>query len=85
MSSEIDIFIPSLKLGIEINGILHYEPIYGEDKLNKIINNDKAKIIACYEVGVELAVLAYTDTYLSEKVKQKYWSFVKNLICDQLL
>jgi hypothetical protein len=32
INSELDIFIPSLKLAFELNGIFHYEPIYGESK-----------------------------------------------------
>jgi len=36
INSELDIYIPSLKLAFELNGIFHYEPIYAEDKLNQI-------------------------------------------------
>jgi hypothetical protein len=35
IGSELDIYIPSLKLAFEINGIFHYKPIFGEDKLKK--------------------------------------------------
>ena len=37
INSELDIYIPSLKLAFELNGIFHYEPIYGKDKLDKTI------------------------------------------------
>ena len=40
---EIDIFLPQLKTIIEINGISHYEPIHGEDKLQKKIKSDQTK------------------------------------------
>ena len=36
INSELDIYIPSLKLAFELNGIYHYEPIHGQDKLNKV-------------------------------------------------
>ena len=36
INSELDIYIPSFKLAFELNGIFHYEPIYGEEKLNQI-------------------------------------------------
>ena len=36
ISSELDFYFPQLKLAIEINGIVHYEPIYGSNKFDKI-------------------------------------------------
>ena len=30
IGSELDILIPEIKIAFEINGIIHYEPIYGE-------------------------------------------------------
>jgi len=35
INGELDIYIPSLKLAFELNGIFHYEPIYGEQQLKK--------------------------------------------------
>lgn len=46
VNSEIDIYIPSLSLAFELNGIFHYEPIYGADKLCQIQNNDQRKFQA---------------------------------------
>ena len=43
IESELDIYIPSLKLAFELNGIFHYEPIFGDNKLNQIQNNDSNK------------------------------------------
>ena len=57
MNSELDIYIPSLKLAFELNGIFHYEPIYGEDKLNKVKNNDGRKYQACFENKIELCII----------------------------
>lgn len=54
IKSELDIFFPDLKLAIEINGIFHYKPIYGEDKLKKIQDNDKKKAVLCEEHGILL-------------------------------
>lgn len=57
INSELDIYIPSLKLAFELNGIFHYEPIYGLDKLSQIQNNDDRKFQACLEQGIELCII----------------------------
>lgn len=57
INSELDIYIPKIKFAIELNGIFHYEPIFGQDKLEKIKNNDDRKFQACLEAGIELCVV----------------------------
>ncbi len=57
IGSELDIYVPELKKAIEINGIFHYEPIYGEEKWKQIQANDKKKVIACEELNIELMVV----------------------------
>ena len=57
ISSELDIYIPSLKLAFELNGIFHYEPIFGEDKLNQIQNNDGNKFQKCQENQISLCII----------------------------
>lgn len=61
IDSELDIFIPTLNLAFEINGIFHYEPVYGEERLKKSINNDEKKMQACLERGIELCVINTTS------------------------
>jgi hypothetical protein len=81
IESELDFYFPQLRFAIELNGITHYEPIYGEDKFEKIQNNDKRKIIACYEKDIELAVVDSSScSYLSPKNKEKYKNIVFELI-----
>ena len=65
INSELDIYIPSLRLGFELNGIFHCEPIFGQDKLDKIKINDKHKFKACHENNITLCII---DTS-----KQKYF------------
>jgi hypothetical protein len=55
---ELDIYIPEKKLAIEWNGILHYEPIYGHDRLERIVGRDAHKATRCRELGIELIVIA---------------------------
>ena len=57
IGSELDIYIADLKLAFELNGVFHYEPIYGVEKLGSIQANDQRKMIACYEQGIELCVI----------------------------
>ena len=81
IESELDFYFPELRFAIELNGITHYEPIYGEDKFEKIKNNDKRKVIACYEKEIELAIIdSSTCTYLNESAKNKFKNLVFELI-----
>jgi hypothetical protein len=74
ITAELDIFVPSLKLAFELNGIFHYEPIYGKEKLTQIKTNDSRKFQACLEKHIELCII---DTS-----KQKY--FKENTSCQFL-
>ena len=51
IESELDIYLPSLKLAIEIQGIFHYKPIFifGDLKLKQIQDNDLNKKLICFE------------------------------------
>ena len=77
INSELDIYIPSLKLAFELNGIFHYEPIYGQDKLNQIQNNDNRKFQACIERGVEMCVI---DTSNIKYLKTENANQILNII-----
>ena len=57
INSELDICIPELKLAFELNGIFHYQPIYGEKKLAEIQNNDALKKRACKDAGINLLTI----------------------------
>lgn len=57
IDSELDIYLPHLRLAFELNGIFHYEPIYGPDKLASIQGNDHRKFQACIEKKIELCLI----------------------------
>lgn len=81
IGSELDFYFPDLRLAIEINGIFHYEPIYGNDKFEKIKNNDKQKMFACREAGVELAVICTHDGLrISKKRTDMYKEAIDEII-----
>ncbi len=54
---ELDIYIPSLNLSFELNGIVHYKPIYGEFKFSKIKYNDLLKLEKCRDNNISLTVI----------------------------
>lgn len=85
INSELDIYIPSLNLAFELNGIFHYEPIFGGEKLLKTQNNDKRKFQACYENNIELCIIdTSTLSYFKEHNALKYLGIITNIINDKL-
>lgn len=81
IGSELDIYIPSLKLAIELNGIFHYEPIYGQDKLNQIQFNDQNKFQQCQKLGISLCVID-TSAMINFKIEKanKYLDIIVSVI-----
>lgn len=86
INSELDIYIPSLKLAFELNGIFHYEPIYGKNKLDEIKTNDTRKFQACLERGIELCIIDTSSVInFKEKKSIKFLDIIKNIINSKLL
>lgn len=81
INSELDIYIPSLKLAFELNGIFHYEPIYGNNKFQRIVENDNNKFQLCQENGISLYII---DTTSQKKFKketsEKFIEIISNII-----
>ena len=85
IESELDIFIPSLLLGIEINGILHYRPVFGSDRLGKIQHNDRNKINQCEVSGISLHVIdASRQKYVNQETSQVYVNSVLQIIENRI-
>lgn len=83
INSELDIYIPSLKLAFELNGIFHYEPIYGERKLNQIKNNDNRKFQACAENGISLCIIDTSgQKYFKIDSSMKYLKIIVDIIAE---
>jgi hypothetical protein len=85
IDSELDVYIPSLNLAFEFNGIFHYEPIYGVNKLNKIKTNDVSKTKACHEGKIDLCTIDTSgQTYFKEMTSLKYLNIVTDIIKKRL-
>ena len=81
INSELDIYIPSLKLAFELNGIFHYEPIYGAEKLGQIQNNDTRKFQACIENKIELCIIDTSKlSYFKESSAIKFLDIITRII-----
>jgi hypothetical protein len=85
INSELDIYIPSLKLAFELNGIFHYEPIYGSDKLEKTKLNDTNKFQQCQINNISLCVIDVSSLKHFKPLKVKvYLDIIINIISKNL-
>ncbi len=83
---ELDIYIPILNLAFELNGIFHYSPIFGEDKLKIIGDRDLKKISECVSRGIDLVVIDTSDSKKFDKIKdKKYLEYIIYRINEKLI
>lgn len=57
IGKELDLYFPKHELAFEINGIFHYEPIFGSRRLYKMQSNDGEKVRLCTQKGITLNVV----------------------------
>jgi len=85
INAELDIYVPSFKLAFELNGIFHYEPIFGTDKLTQIQNNDHRKYQACIERNIELCLIDVSSfTYFKPDGAKKYLNIISELLNSKI-
>ncbi len=81
INGELDIYVSSIRLAFELNGIFHYEPIYGANKLAQIKNNDQRKYQACIERGIELCTIDTSSfKYFKADRAKPYLDIITKLI-----
>jgi len=54
---ELDVYIPSLKLAIEWNGIYHYKNIRNDGLFERVKNKDFEKVVECEKLNVYLYII----------------------------
>ncbi len=86
INSELDIYVPSLKLAIEINGRFHYEPVFGEALLKATQKNDREKEQACKDLDIEFVVVDASGLkFLTHKKAYRYLNEIKEVIQARLV
>jgi hypothetical protein len=86
INSELDIYIPSLKLAFELNGIFHYEPIYSQKGFERTKNNDLRKFQVCSEKGISLCIIdTYNVKYLKKERDKKFLDIIINHIDNKIV
>ena len=69
---ELDFYFPDLNLAIEVNGPIHYDPIYGETYLQNIQERDNRKSKICENKNIELRTIKNYERF-SEKIGYIKW------------
>lgn len=54
---ELDLWIPSLKIAIELNGPCHYIPLFGEEELEKTLFKDSFKKSECQKLSIHFFII----------------------------
>jgi hypothetical protein len=76
----LDIYIPDLKIGIEYQGIQHYEPIEhwgGKSALDDLKERDVKKKRLCTANRVKLIYFDYTEAISSQSVAEKLEKYLR--------
>lgn len=87
---ELDIYIQELKMSFEINGIVHYKPIYGEEKFCKIVEKYKLKMKLCNDKNIKFIIIKdeskkFTEEYGNEILFDIYLFIHKQTFKKSLL
>ena len=82
---ELDIYVPKYKLAFELNGIFHYEPIFGKNQLEKTQVRDVGKFQRCIELEISLCVIDTTSVkYFKEHNSEKFLTIITNIINSKM-
>ncbi len=63
---------------------MHYQPIYGSEKLNRIQELDKLKADRCAQAEIRLCVIDNSnEPHFTQKIREKNWEIVKELVTSE--
>ena len=83
IQAELDIFCPDLKVAFELNGVFHYEDIFG--KLETTKNRDKMKVSLCASAGIGLCVIDTSkQKYFKESSSQEFLAIIQSIIQERI-
>lgn len=74
---EIDFYFPEFDLAVEINGPQHYQPIYGEDILEKQKSRDRKKRRICKKKGIRFKSVSCCCS--EEQFKRRLHSIIRDI------
>jgi hypothetical protein len=85
IGAELDFYFPELNLAVEVNGIMHYKPIYGLAKLKQIQDSDQHKAMFCRKQKIKLKIIDVSrEVSYTKSMREKYWKVVKKLVASRL-
>ena len=77
---EIDLYLPELKLIIEIDGPQHFMPIFGEKRLEDVVKFDSIKNGLLISKGFCVVRIRYLCKHMSQSIQRKLWSLVSEQV-----
>ena len=85
IGAELDFYFPTLRLAIEINGVIHYRPIYGSAKLKQVQDSDRHKARSCRKQNIKLKIVDVSgEVSYTKAMRERYWNIVKALVASTL-
>lgn len=86
---EIDILIPEHKLAIELNGPVHYIPMYGQEKLDKVKNKDLIKQSEIQQLGLNLIIIDISQLNSRQStdlfIKEYFEKYIKPILQSKMV
>ena len=82
---ELDIYSPQLKLAIELNGVFHYLPVYGDSVLQKIQKRDKQKFDLCAARYIDFHIIDLGNEGYTKHYANRIYSLVCSIIEHRIL